>query len=99
MTHATFDRFDRRNDPDLQDERRCRHRVGDPDCMCHDAEDEARNALDIANAKAHIAELRTIIDEALAPPTDRLIESDELRAKLDIRARVQSIVDAIWDDL
>jgi len=93
-----YDGIDR-NDPDMQDPPICRHRAGDPDCMCHDAEDEARNALDIANAKAHITELRMIIDEALAPPTDCLIESEELRTKLDIRAKVQAIVDAIWEDL
>jgi len=34
MTANDFDRFDSRNDPDLQEPPICRHRAGDPDCMC-----------------------------------------------------------------
>lgn len=35
-----------RNDPDLQDPPRCRHRVGDPDCMCYPEEETPESEID-----------------------------------------------------
>ena len=48
-----------RNDPDLQDTPRCRHRVGDPDCMC-DPDVDSHHAPECDPTRRDIDDLRAV---------------------------------------
>lgn len=99
MTLHDFDSFDRSNDPDLQEPPICRHRAGDPDCMCHDAEDEAREALDNANALAYLDEMSGYISDVLETPDPEKITSPEKRSKLDgLEEAIQEIISSMRSD-
>ena len=98
-----YDDIDR-NDPDLQDTPRCRHRVGDPDCMC-DPEEEAPEPeidadeqldRDLVFAFGWVKQLRDGI-----PPkvTDEQVSDADVRRDLNnLRKNVETIIEAFRED-
>lgn len=87
-----------RGDEPPDDDPQCPHRTGEP-CGCHDAADELRDAIDRAQAVTFLDTLRQDIEDIAAPPSDRLIESQEIRDALDIRERVYAIIASIRSDI
>lgn len=98
-----YDDIDR-NDPDLQDHPLCRHRAGDPDCMCYPEEEtpepdiDADEQLDrdLVFAFGWVKQLRDGI-----PPkvTDEQVSDADVRRDLNkVRTDVIAIIEAFRED-
>jgi hypothetical protein len=98
-----YDDIDR-NDPDLRDPLICRHRAGDPECMCHPEEEEVEPEIDpdeqldrdLVFAFGWIKQLRDGI-----PPevTEEQVADEDVRLDLnDLRTDVLAIIEAFRED-
>lgn len=104
MTPHDFDRFDSRNDQDLQEPPICRHRAGDPECMCDHEEETVDPEIDpdeqldrdLVFAFGWIKRLRDGI-----PPevTEEQVSDADVRRDLNkARTDVLAIIEAFRED-